>query len=651
METAFLKNDAAERYQLALEAAGIGIWDNDLLAGRIFFSGNSHELFGLESNENVSLDLIIANVHPGDRERVAAGLKRSLDPTLRSLYENEYRIIRPENNEVLRWLRTKGRAYFYDDGTPYRITGTVQDITEEVKARETQQKLLALVDNSIELMSILENDQTNSYINKAGMDMLGFDSFEQVRHTPISDLHTPEDIEFVEKNVLPGVMQFGKWSGIMNVRHLKTGEVFPVQNNTIRIHDKITGEPIAVGAVMRDIRPEMEARRALEESMRNFRSLVTQAPVGICIFKGPELVIEIANDSFVLLANKPRAEMIGKQVVAVFPEALRHDFDKMLLSVMQTRQPLFGKEVPITQERDGNTRELFVDYTHQPIFEKDGSVNRVMSVAIDVTDKVLAKKALLESEEQLAGRVEERTRELAAKNRELEEFTYVSSHDLQEPIRKIKMFFELIREKDYENLGPASKEKFDKIGESAERMSNSLKDLLNFASLNKEELREHTDLNTVLEDVLSDLEYIIDQKKADIIIEKLPGIRAIRLHMHQLFYNLLSNALKFSAPHIPLRILVKQERLDDINLPEGYPLPPGSFYLFSVSDNGIGFEKQYAGKIFTMFQRLHTRETYEGTGVGLALCRKVAQNHGGNIWAESDLGKGAKFFILLPSGE
>ncbi|WP_121357687.1 ATP-binding protein [Flavisolibacter nicotianae] len=648
MEKVFLQNQKAERYKTALEAAGIGIWDNDLLTDKIFFSGNSHELFGLPSNKNVSLDQIFANIHPADRERVKTKLKSSLDPAVRALYENEYRIINPATGLVVRWIRTKGRAYFTDKGTPYRVTGTVQDITAEIKAREVQQKLLALVDNSIELMSILENDQKNSYINKAGMEMLGFDTLEQVYQTPISELHTPEDIAFVEANVLPGVIGTGKWSGIMHVRHLKTGEVFPVYNNTVRIHDNTTGEPIAIGAVMRDIRPEMAAQKALEESVRNFQTLVMQAPVGMCIFKGEELFIEIANDNFQFVANKNTAAMVGKRVAEVFPEAQNQGFDNMLLTVLQTRQPLKGKEVEIVQEREGSARTIFVDFTIQPLFEGDGTVNRIMCVAIDVTDKVLAKKTLQESEEELASRVAERTKELERKNKELEEFTYVSSHDLQEPLRKIKMFREMIRERDYEHLSAFSKEKFDKIGESVDRMSRSLKDLLNFASLDKEENTEKVDLNPIIENVKNDLELIIEQKKATVICDKLPSINAIPLQIHQLFYNLINNALKFSNPDTPPRITIKWESNGVDPQQEVTVVPAKEYCTISVSDNGIGFAQQNAAKIFGMFQRLHARSAYEGTGVGLALCKKIAQNHGGSIWVESSPGQGAKFSVLLP---
>lgn len=148
---------------------------------------------------------------------------------------------------------------------------TLHDLRPELAAQEAKQRLITLVDNSVELMSILEMDGKNSYINKAGMDLLGFETVQEVADTPITQLHTPEDFAFVQANVLPVVMKEGRWDGTMNVRHLKTGEIFPVQNNCIRIDDAITGEPLCVGAVMRDLRPELKARQAYIEEQKKLQ--------------------------------------------------------------------------------------------------------------------------------------------------------------------------------------------------------------------------------------------------------------------------------------------------------------------------------------------------------------------------------------------
>lgn len=647
METNYLQTTAIERYELALEAAGIGVWDHDLLTDTISFSGNSHMLYGLPHGQALPANEVLKKIHPADRERTLEKVKTCLLQKGAATYENEYRILSSATDAATRWLRAKGKVYFTGIGTPFRFTGTIQDITAEVEARETQQKLLALVDNSVELMSILENDQTNSYLNKAGMEMLGFDTAEQVHRTPISQLHAPEDIAFVQANVLPGVMTEGRWSGVMNVRHLKTGEIFPVYNNTVRIHDTVTGEPIAIGAVMRDMRPEMAAHRALEESEKAFRNLVMQAPVGICIINTETMVIEMANESFLDVANKKGETFIGKNILETFPEVSSHGFDQMLKTVAQTAEPLFGKEVLVNQNREDHSRTIYVDFTFQPLFETNGTVVRVMSVSIDVTAKVLARQKLVQSEEELQQRVAERTEELERKNRELEEFTYVSSHDLKEPIRKIKMFQELIREAEYHKFSQASRERFNKIGEAVERMSNSLKDLLDYASLNKEDKREAVDLNAVIRNVESDLELLISEKGAVINRQQLPEVLAIPHQMQQLFYNLLNNSLKFTRKDsLPL---IEISLADAAGQQEaGLEAIPEDHCCICVRDNGIGFSQDKAEKIFVMFQRLHTREAYDGTGIGLAMCKKVVQNHRGQIRAKSEPQKGAAFYFTLP---
>ncbi len=651
METAVINDTLAERYELAMQAAGIGIWDNDLLTNTIFFSGTGHQLYGFNEEEVITLEVLISRIHPNDRERTKIKIEESLDPVKQVIYDNEYRVINPQTQGLVRWVRSKGKAYFNEAGRPYRFTGTVQDISQEVKARETHQKLLALVDNSIELMSILESDGKNSYINKAGMQILGFDSMEEVYNTPISDLHLPEDIAFVEANVLPAVMGEGKWSGEMNVRHLKTGEVFPVLNNTVRISDPVTGEPLAIGAVMRDIRPEKAAQRALEESEKNFRTLVMQAPVGICIVTVPDFIIEVANDMFLEVSNKKGESIINRKVVEVYPEATSQGFIDILKQVVETRKPYIGKEVPVLQERSNGSRTVYVDFVFEPLLESDGSIKRVIDLSIDVTDKVLARRRLQENEAELQKRVAERTAELQEKNIELEEFTYVSSHDLQEPIRKIRLFAEMIRENDYEKLSDHSKSRFDKICNSAERMSTSLKELLSFASLNKKEQKEPVDLNVIIKAVETDLELMVEQSAASLKVSGLPKVNAVPSQAHQLFYNLVNNALKFSRKDLNPVIEISHRKLLASELAHPELDSTKNYFEIIVKDNGIGFEQEKADRIFGLFQRLHTRQDYNGSGIGLALCRKIMSKHEGLIFAKSEPNQGAAFHLFFPITE
>jgi len=251
--------------------------------------------------------------------------------------------------------------------------------------------------------------------------------------------------------------------------------------------------------------------------------------------------------------------------------------------------------------------------------------------------------------EELERKIKERTRSLEVSNRELEQFAHVSSHDLQEPLRKIRTFAELLKEGQYESLDDTSKRYIDKINSTAERMSNSLKALLHFTKMHKEEKFIVVDLGDIVAQVLVDLELLITQKGASVHIELLPQVKAIPIQMQQLFYNLINNALKFARKDVPpiIEITARQLLEDEVAQYPGL-VRFKEYYEIVVKDNGVGFEQSHAEKIFTIFQRLHKKTEYEGTGIGLSLVKKVVNNHNGEVRAVSTSGQGAAFHVILP---
>jgi light-regulated signal transduction histidine kinase (bacteriophytochrome) len=291
----------------------------------------------------------------------------------------------------------------------------------------------------------------------------------------------------------------------------------------------------------------------------------------------------------------------------------------------------------------------WIKVTGKVFYNKDKMPIRILGVVQDITE-------LKAFSENLAKQVEDRTKDLSISNQELQyinaelqQYVHVSSHDLQEPLRKIRIYTEMIMKREFETLSDVSKNHFTKITSAAERLSTSLKDLLNFNSVNKEEPYSSVDLNDVIRMAENDLELVIQQKEALINYHVLPVIRAIPVQMHQLFYNLLNNALKFSRDGIAPVIDITVDYLMTHYVQQFHHLEGNRKYIEIVlKDNGIGFEQQSAEKIFGMFQRLHDRKVYNGTGIGLALCRKVVQNHSGKLWASSAPGKGASFHIILP---
>ncbi|RYY31489.1 MAG: PAS domain S-box protein [Chitinophagaceae bacterium] len=239
--------------------------------------------------------------------------------------------------------------------------------------------------------------------------------------------------------------------------------------------------------------------------------------------------------------------------------------------------------------------------------------------------------------------------DLNRSNKDLEEFAYIASHDLQEPLRKLSTFSERLVTRHSAELSPEAKKYTERILGATENMRILIENLLEFSRTARSSIPfSKVDMNDVMSQVLSDLEIVIEQSGADIHVDKLPVLEAIPSQIQQLFSNLVGNALKFKKPegnpgvNISVSLLSTEEQLN-------HKLKPGtSYYCIQVKDNGIGFEKEYATKIFQIFQRLHGKVEYPGSGVGLAICKKIVDNHRGLIWAEGTPGEGSTFTVILP---
>lgn len=240
--------------------------------------------------------------------------------------------------------------------------------------------------------------------------------------------------------------------------------------------------------------------------------------------------------------------------------------------------------------------------------------------------------------------------QLKATNEELDRFAYVASHDLQEPLRKIMIFGDRLANKYNDMLGDDAKEYLHRMRKASERMQMLINNILDFSKFSAEsQAFEETNLNRLLDDVLSDLEIEIEKKKAKIVIEELPSLLIIPGQIRQLFQNLLSNSLKFCRKDVVPNVRVYAERVTGNLVSPGNGINPSEeFCRIHVQDNGIGFDEQYAEKIFVIFQRLHSNHLFEGTGIGLSICKKIVEKHNGFISATSVPEKGATFTITLP---
>ena len=274
-----------------------------------------------------------------------------------------------------------------------------------------------------------------------------------------------------------------------------------------------------------------------------------------------------------------------------------------------------------------------------------------VGASTDIQDQKMFSDELEKQVKDRTGELVQKNIELEKMNKELQSFAYISSHDLQEPLRKIQTFSTQIIEKEFHNLSEPGKDKFQRMQNAAKKMQTLIEDLLLYSRTNNAERKfEKTDLNRIVEEVKEDLKEELLQKHATIEATEMCEVNIIPFQFRQLMNNLISNSLKFSNAIHPPHIKIKSEIDEGINLKNEKLTKKIKYCHISISDNGIGFDPQYRERIFEVFQRLHGENQYIGTGIGLAIVKKIVENHNGIITAKGELNKGATFDIYFPAG-
>jgi PAS domain S-box-containing protein len=397
-------------------------------------------------------------------------------------------------------------------------------------------------------------------------------------------------------------------------------------------------------------------RKKLERSEERFRSFVINSPVPTGIYIGREMRIQTANEAILRTWDK-KPDVIGKTFREALPELEGQPFYQLLDDVYTTGKSYQANEDRVVLFRNGRMETTYYNFTYKALRNEYGEIYGVINTGVEVTELVEAKNKIKKAEEFLEQQVQLRTIELEKlnsdltnTNEQLRQFAYVASHDLQEPLRKINIYSDRLANGGHSTDSDNYRIYLNKIISSAKRMSNLIHDLLNFSQLDSiQDSFTAVNLNQVAEKVREDFEMLIAQKSATITIGELGIIEANQLQMNQLLYNLLGNGLKFSKEgakpviEISSRILSREDTVQLPNLNSSW-----NYREIIVSDNGIGFDQQFAKRVFVIFQRLHSVGKFEGTGIGLALCKKIVDHHNGEIFAISKEGEGSAFHIILP---
>lgn len=516
-----------------------------------------------------------------------------------------------------------------DPVTLFQSTGDrrmLQYDNEEGTRQQTAEKLQemsAALSNAVEGISRLDTQGRYLEVNRAYANMVGYQPEEMIGMAWQATVH-PDDIESMMA-AYQHMLDHGRVEvEARGVR--KDGSIFYKQLTMVTAYkqQQLTGHYCFMKDVSERARHETERKQmeaALRESEQRLQSILDNSTAVIFVKDTQGRYIMI-NHRYQALFKIDKNEIKGKTDYDIFPKEIADVFQTNDRKVMAAGVALESEE--LAPQDDGLHTYLSIKF---PLFDQGGKIYAVCGMSTDITDRKAFEVEL-----------QQQKQELARSNAELQQFAYVASHDLQEPLRMITSYLELL-ERRYKGQLDAKADQFITYAmDGAVRMQTLIHDLLNYSRVGTRGTSfEQVDCAIIVKNALRNLQVAIAESKAKITHGPLPHLTADAVQLTQLFQNLISNAIKFRREDPP-QIQIKVKQLN-------------GEWLFSVQDNGIGIEAEYTERIFVIFQRLHSRMDYPGTGMGLAICKKIVERHGGNLWVESKPNEGSTFYFTLPEAE
>ena len=404
-------------------------------------------------------------------------------------------------------------------------------------------------------------------------------------------------------------------------------------------------KPFSARELMVRVSNHIRINQVRRETEKQFYQLFLAAPAIVAIFKGPNHIFELFPPKLKEIYGD--VDLTGSPVFEALPELKQQGVKELVDDVFHNGKTVEQNERLIAmREASGDLVDHYFNFIYQPWFDIKGNIQGVLCFGVDVTEQVRerlkaqgSEKQYKDLSEKLEAIVAERTADLRRSNDDLQQFAHVASHDLKEPVRKLKTFINRLDDEFGEKIPAKGKEYINKMRNASSRMYTMIEGVLKYSSFSEtvQEI-ETVDLNEVLQSIKADLEIVIMMKKAVVKKKgKLPTIQGAQVLLYQLFYNLVNNSLKFAKGKPVIAVASRIITKDGVKYAE-----------ITVSDNGIGFRQSFASRIFDAFSRLHSKDDYEGTGLGLALCKKIVERHNGNITAFGEENKGATFTVSLP---
>ncbi len=482
------------------------------------------------------------------------------------------------------------------------LDSLMENIPDKIYFKNTKSRFIKISHNHAELFDIHSEDDA---IGKTDFDFFSDEHAQQAF----------DDEQRIIKTRMP----------IINLEEKETwpdGSVSYVSSSKVPVYDK-SDNVIGIVGISRDITDLKQSREALSKSEKRYRELFDEAPVGYHELDTNGIIRDV-NQSEARMLGYTKAEMIGKSIFEFLPAKFRKEAKSQFSIKLKMKSEGKGFERTCLK-KSGKPIELYIQ--DKLVKNADGDVTGIRSTLQDISE-------LKKTERQL----KKTANELKDSNQELEQFAYVASHDLQEPLRMVASYVQLLEKRYADQLDDDARVFINFAVDGAKRMQGLINALLIYSRAGtKNKPFAKIETHTLLQHVLSDLMIKIKETEAEIQVGSLPDIYADETQIHQVFQNLLGNALKFTEEKKPVIHISSAEEPDHMH--------------FTVKDNGIGIEEAYKERIFMVFQRLHTRQQYEGTGIGLAVCKKIIERHGGNIWIEPNPEGGTIFHFTIRKEE
>ncbi len=617
-----------KKLETAQQMARLGYWEVDILKDTCYWSNELYRIFGLQkTSDYIAFQDIIDAVHPDDKKMAINNYNLAIKG--KKALNHEVRIFLKDGS--IKVLHQKGSLVYNQNGRPILLEGTTQDITlqklSEKAIKESEEKYRMIFNSSplpswiydLETMQVLE-------VNNAAIAHYGYTNSEFLKMGMATLFIKEQEAAIIKTNMEisnTGIINFGQW------QHVKKDSQI--------INVDVTGYAIyynnknAIMIASNDITEILQGQQALALSNERFNYATKATFDAIWDYNLKTNKAFLGEGFHTLFGHK----MYGEDVNISFIKGLIHDDDRLrvlnsLQEISDDKDQVYWKNQYRLRKADGSYATV-MDSAFV-VRDEHKVPYRIIGAVQDVSERIQNEAVLKELNNQLHTRAEE----LISSNAELEQFAYIASHDLQEPLRMVTSFLNQLQKKYQPQLDENGQLYIRFAVDGAVRMRKIIQALLEYSRVGTQHYRyEKIDTTCLLNDVVNVYNNIVQQKNIIISYKGLPEIMAARVPIQQLFQNLISNAIKYQQPNNIAKIVISAIEHQD-------------YWYFAIADNGIGIKEESLSKIFVLFQRLHNNEQYTGSGIGLAICKKIIESHKGKLWVTSTPDVGSTFYFSIP---